>query len=59
MKRGELKRRGQKTLKMKPVVLIVTEGLQTEPLYFNHFRKRDRNLDTGNQRRCGKGGNRL
>ena len=31
--------------KIKPVILIVTEGSQTEPKYFEHYRNRQTNID--------------
>lgn len=33
------------TQKIKPVILIVTEGSQTEPKYFEHYRNRQTNID--------------
>lgn len=41
----KLKRRGQRRRKLKPVILIVTEGSQTEPKYFEHYRSRQTNID--------------
>ncbi len=40
MTRGKIEKRGQKRRKPKPVILIVTEGFQTEPKYFEHYRTR-------------------
>ena len=37
-------RRGAKKRKLKPVVLIVSEGSKTEPIYFNHFKDRNKNI---------------
>ncbi|MDR1193062.1 MAG: RloB family protein [Peptococcaceae bacterium] len=34
MAKGELRKRGVRRRQLKPVVLIVTEGSQTEPKYF-------------------------
>lgn len=45
MARGRIEKRGSKKRKVKPVVLIVTEGSKTEPGYFNHFRTRQKNID--------------
>lgn len=45
MARGRVEKRGSKKRKIKPVVLIVTEGSKTEPGYFNHFRTRQKNID--------------
>lgn len=45
MARGRIEKRGSKKRKIKPVVLIVTEGSKTEPVYFNHFRTRQKNID--------------
>ena len=38
MARGKIEKRGQRRRKTKPVILIVTEGSQTEPKYFEHYR---------------------
>ena len=35
MARGQIEKRGQRRRKLKPVILIVTEGSQTEPKYLN------------------------
>ena len=40
MARGQIEKRGQRRRKLKPVILIVTEGSQTEPKYFEHYRSR-------------------
>ena len=40
MARGKIEKRGQRRRKIKPVILIVTEGSQTEPKYFEHYRNR-------------------
>lgn len=45
MARGRIERRGTRKRKIKPVVLIVTEGSKTEPNYFSHFRPRQKNID--------------
>ena len=45
MARGKIEKRGQRRRKIKPVILIVTEGSQTEPKYFEHFRNRQTNID--------------
>lgn len=45
MARGKIEKRGQKRRKIKPVILIITEGSQTEPRYFQHFRTRQTNID--------------
>ena len=45
MARGSIEKRGSRKRKVKPVVLIVTEGAKTEPGYFNHFRTRQKNID--------------
>ncbi len=45
MARGSIEKRGSRKRKVKPVVLIVTEGAKTEPGYFNHFRIRQKNID--------------
>lgn len=37
MAKGKIEKRGAKRRKVKPIVLIVTEGSQTEPKYFEHF----------------------
>lgn len=39
MAHGKIEKRGQRRRKIKPVILIVTEGSQTEPKYFEHYRK--------------------
>ena len=45
MARGKIEKRGQRRRKIKPVILIVTEGSQTEPKYFEHYRNRQTNID--------------
>ena len=45
MARGKIEKRGQRRRKTKPVILIVTEGSQTEPKYFEHYRNRRTNID--------------
>ena len=45
MARGQIEKRGQRRRKVKPVILIVTEGSQTEPKYFEHYRSRQTNID--------------
>ena len=45
MTRGKVEKRGSKRRQVKPVILIVTEGSQTEPKYFEHFRNRQINID--------------
>lgn len=45
MARGHVEKRGSKKRRVKPVVLIITEGSKTEPEYFNHFRTRQKNID--------------
>ena len=45
MARGKIEKRGQRRRKIKPVILIVTEGSQTEPEYFEHYRNRQTNID--------------
>ena len=45
MARGRIEKRGQRHRKVKPVILIVTEGSQTEPKYFAHYRNRQTNID--------------
>ena len=45
MARGKIEKRGQRRRKIKPVILIVTEGSQTEPKYFAHYRNRQTNID--------------
>lgn len=37
MAKGKIEERGAKRRNVKPIVLIVTEGSQTEPKYFEHF----------------------
>ena len=44
MARGRIEKRGSRKRKVKPVVLIVTEGAKTEPGYFNYFRTRQKNI---------------
>lgn len=45
MARGRIEKRETRKRKIKPVVLIVTEGSKTEPNYFNHFCTRRKNID--------------
>lgn len=45
MTRGKIEKRGQRRRNIKPVILIVTEGSQTEPKYFAHYRTRQTNID--------------
>jgi hypothetical protein len=45
MARGHVEKRGSRRRQIKPVILIVTEGAQTEPKYFEHFRNRHTNID--------------
>lgn len=45
MGKGEVQKRGIRRRQLKPVVLIVTEGSQTEPKYFDSFRSRQTNID--------------
>lgn len=45
MAKGKIEKRGAKRRKVKPIVLIVTEGSQTEPKYFEHFKTRQNNID--------------
>lgn len=45
MVKGKLEKRGAKRRQVKPVILIITEGSQTEPKYFEHFRNRHTNID--------------
>ena len=45
MARGTIEKRGQRRRKIKPVILIVTEGSQTEPKYFEHYSNRQTNID--------------
>lgn len=45
MARGHIEKRGSRKRRIKPVVLIVTEGSKTEPGYFNHFRTRQKNVN--------------
>ncbi len=45
MARGQIEKRGQRRRKLKPVILIITEGSQTEPKYFEHFRSRQTNIE--------------
>ncbi len=40
-----MEKRGQRRRKIKPVILIVTEGSQTKPKYFEHYRSRQTNID--------------
>lgn len=45
MAKGQIEKRGSRKRQIKKVILIVTEGSQTEPKYFNHFRTRNTNID--------------
>lgn len=45
MGRGQIEKRGMRRRRIKPVILVVTEGSQTEPKYFEHFRNRRTNID--------------
>ena len=45
MAKGKIEKRGQRPRKVKPVILIVTEGSQTEPKYFEHYWNRQTNID--------------
>lgn len=45
MARGQIEKRGVRRRSIKPVILIVTEGSQTEPKYFEHLRTRKNNVD--------------
>lgn len=45
MAKGKIEKRGAKRRNVKPIVLIVTEGSQTEPKYFEHFKTRQNNID--------------
>ncbi len=45
MAKGKVEKRGARKRVVKPVILIVTEGTQTEPKYFNQFRTRKTNID--------------
>ena len=45
MARGKIEKRGQRRRTVKPVILIVTEGAQTEPQYFSHYRNRQTNIE--------------
>lgn len=45
MRKGEVQKRGSRFRQIKPVVLIVTEGSQTEPKYFERFKNRQTNID--------------
>ena len=45
MAKGQIEKRGSRKRQVKKVILIVTEGSQTEPKYFNHFRTRNTNID--------------
>lgn len=44
MARGEILSRGKKKRKEKPVIVVVTEGRETEPLYFRHFNSREKSV---------------
>lgn len=43
--RGTIERRGAKPRRVRPVILIVTEGEKSEPKYFAHFRTRQSNVE--------------
>ena len=45
MSKGKIEKRGAKRRNVKPIILIVTEGSQTEPKYFEHFKTRQNNID--------------
>ena len=45
MPRIKPEKRGQKKRKIKPVILIITEGSKTEPMYFDNYRTRQTNID--------------
>ena len=45
MAKGKIEKRVAKRRNVKPIVLIVTEGSQTEPKYFEHFKTRQNNID--------------
>lgn len=45
MTNGKIEKRGSRRRKVKPVTLIVTEGSQTEPRYFDYFRTRQKNIE--------------
>lgn len=45
MSRGRVEKRGAQRRAVKPVMLIVTEGSQTEPKYFDYYRTRRTNID--------------
>ena len=45
MPRIKLEKRGQQKRKIKPVILIITEGSKTEPMYFDNYRTRQTNID--------------
>lgn len=44
MARGDILSRGRKKRKEKPVIAIITEGRETEPLYFRHFNSREKSI---------------
>lgn len=44
MARGDILSRGRKKRKEKPIIVIVTEGRETEPLYFKHFNSREKSV---------------
>ena len=44
MARGEILSRGKKKRKETPVIVVVTEGRETEPLYFRHFNSREKSV---------------
>lgn len=45
MGRGKIEHRGTRRRQVRPVILIVTEGSETEPKYFEHFRTRNNNIE--------------
>ena len=45
MPRIKPEKRGQKKRKINPVILIITEGSKTEPMYFDNYRTRQTNID--------------
>ncbi len=44
MARGDILSRGRKKRKEKSVIAIITEGRETEPLYFRHFNSREKSI---------------
>lgn len=45
MARGKIEQRRAKPRRIKPVILIITEGEKSEPKYFEHFRTRQNNIE--------------